>query len=83
MSVPLQANKQIEVVPYRRRYARAVSELFHHSVHQIQHERYNAAQLNAWSQAPRSSQHWHLRLSRSQAWIILVTDAVSLSKICA
>ncbi|ESE41884.1 GNAT family N-acetyltransferase [Shewanella decolorationis] len=82
MSVPLQAKKQIEVIPYQRSYARAVSELFHYCVRQIQHERYNAAQLNAWSQAPRSSQHWHLRLSRSQAWIILVTDAASLSKIC-
>lgn len=78
-----QTDKQIEVVAYHRRYASAVSQLFHHCVQQIQHERYNAVQLMAWSQAPRSSKHWHLRLSRSQAWIILVTDGASLTKICA
>ncbi|MFB2651750.1 GNAT family N-acetyltransferase [Shewanella seohaensis] len=83
MSAANSIEKPVEVIPYQRRYARAVSELFHQCVHQIQHERYNAAQLKAWSQSPRSSQHWHLRLSRSQAWIILVTDAAGLSKICA
>ena len=78
-----QTNEKIEVVAYQRCYASAVSQLFHHCVHQIQHERYTTAQLNAWSPSPRSSKHWHLRLSRSQAWIILVTDALSLTKICA
>ncbi len=72
-----------EVIPYQRHYAREISELFHHCVQHIRHERYNAMQLQAWSQAPRSAKHWHLRLSRSRAWLILVTDEVSLSKICA
>lgn len=72
----------IEIVPYQSKYARQVSELFHFCVHNIKHERYPPVLLNAWSQAPRSAKHWHLRLSRSQAWIILVTDAASFTKIC-
>ncbi|WP_372933246.1 GNAT family N-acetyltransferase [Shewanella putrefaciens] len=74
--------RQVEIQPYQPKYAQAISELFHLCVHNIKHERYSQTQLNAWSKAPRSAKHWHLRLSRSQAWIILVTSAESLSKIC-
>ncbi|MGL5391701.1 MAG: GNAT family N-acetyltransferase [Shewanella sp.] len=49
-----------------------MSELFHLAVQQIQHERYPKALLNAWSAAPRSAKHWQLRLTRTQAWVLLV-----------
>lgn len=82
MPTAISPNQQFKIVAYQRRYACAVSQLFHLCVQQIRHGRYNAAQLKAWSQAPRSSQHWHLRLSRSQAWVLLLTDGMSLTKIC-
>lgn len=72
----------IEIVPYQSKYASAVSELFHLCVHNIKHERYPQVLLNAWSHAPRSAKHWHLRLTRSQAWTLVVTDPTSLNKIC-
>ncbi|MGL4516627.1 MAG: GNAT family N-acetyltransferase [Shewanella sp.] len=69
-------NDAIHIVPFEAKYARQVSELFHLAVQQIQHERYPKALLNAWSAAPRSDKHWQLRLGRTQAWILLVKEAL-------
>lgn len=62
------------VIPYGPEYALQVSRLYHSSVQAIDETYYNAAQKQAWSRAPRSAYHWHKRLSRSQAWLMVETE---------
>ncbi|NLQ22923.1 GNAT family N-acetyltransferase [Shewanella sp. S-1] len=78
----MMAFEQFEIQPYQSCYAREVSELFHLCVHSITHVRYSQAQLMAWSAAPRSAKHWHLRLSRSKAWVVLAIDEATASSVC-
>lgn len=59
------------ICPYHRHYADDIRALFHLSVRSIVHPRYSEQQLSAWSAAPRSAKHWHLRLTRSKAWLLL------------
>ncbi|MCL1068530.1 GNAT family N-acetyltransferase [Shewanella olleyana] len=66
-------NANLSIVAFSPEFAKPVSQLVHDCVQSIDHPRYNAAQLNAWSSAPRSKKHWQQRLQRSQSWL-LVTD---------
>jgi putative acetyltransferase len=60
---------------YHSCYAQQISQLFHLSVSQINHPRYNSCQLNAWSSAPRSAKHWKNQLKRKQTWLFLDTNS--------
>lgn len=62
---------RFRVVPYQKQYAAQISLLFHLAVQGISSRHYSDAQLKAWSYQPRSSRYWHLRLSRSQTWVVL------------
>ncbi|MCH1931575.1 GNAT family N-acetyltransferase [Shewanella sp. A25] len=76
------AHSKISIVPYQRQYAREISDLYHICVQHIRHERYSELQLNAWSRSPRSAKHWDLRLKRSKAWVLLLTDEISQRNRC-
>ena len=60
-----------EIVPYSAQYAEAISQLYHDAIHGITHPRYSHEQLCAWSAHPRSKRHWHQRLSRSFARLVI------------
>lgn len=62
------------VIPYQAGYALQVSRLYHNAVQQIAECHYSAAQKQAWSAAPRSTYHWHKRLTRSAAWLMVDTE---------
>jgi putative acetyltransferase len=64
-----------QVIRYHSSYAQQISQLFHLSVSQISHPRYNSFQLNAWSSAPRSTKHWQNQLKRKQTWLYLDTNS--------
>ncbi|QQX81704.1 GNAT family N-acetyltransferase [Shewanella sp. KX20019] len=61
----------LKIIPYRKCYALQVSQLFHLAINAIEEGVYSAAEKQAWSFAPRSSYHWHKRLSRSKAWLMV------------
>jgi putative acetyltransferase len=56
-------------------YAALISKLFHHAVSSIRHPRYNQAQLQAWSKAPRSARHWRNQLKYGKTWLMLELPA--------
>jgi ribosomal protein S18 acetylase RimI-like enzyme len=60
---------------YHSSYAQQISQLFHLSVSQINHPRYNSCQLNAWSSAPRSAKHWQNQLKRKQTWLFIEANS--------
>jgi putative acetyltransferase len=66
---------QYRLVPFKKndacQYAAQISTLFHHAVNSIHHPRYNLAQLQAWSKAPRSTRHWHNQLKYGKTWLML------------
>lgn len=61
----------LKLIPYRKEYAAAVSDVVHTAINQITDDVYSAEERMAWSFAPRSSYHWHKRLSRSQTWLMI------------
>lgn len=60
-----------KIFAYHPSFTGQISHLFHLSVSQIVHPRYNPSQLNAWSQAPRSMKHWQNILKGKQTWLWL------------
>ncbi|BAJ01340.1 GNAT family N-acetyltransferase [Shewanella violacea] len=64
------------VIPYQAAYALSVSQIFHEAIHAIDDLQYSPAHKAAWSAKPRSSYHWHKRLSRSRAWIVVDTSQI-------
>ncbi|MCF1427694.1 MAG: GNAT family N-acetyltransferase [Shewanella sp.] len=62
---------RFQIKPFDKVYAGQVSVLFHCAVHAIDGRHYSSAQLNAWSSQPRSAKYWELRLTRTQAWVML------------
>ncbi|MBV7317126.1 GNAT family N-acetyltransferase [Shewanella sp. NIFS-20-20] len=63
------AQPRFQIIAYDKRYAFAISQLFHQAVRAIDHSGYRSQHLMAWSSAPRSARHWHQRLSRTQTWL--------------
>lgn len=61
----------LRIIPYSKCYALQVSQLFHLAINAIDDDVYSFAEKQAWSFAPRSSYHWHKRLSRSKAWLMI------------
>ncbi|ABZ75927.1 GCN5-related N-acetyltransferase [Shewanella halifaxensis HAW-EB4] len=61
----------LKLIPYRKEYAAEVSVVAHIAINQISDDVYSAEERTAWSFAPRSSYHWHKRLSRSQTWLMI------------
>ena len=59
------------VIPYQTEYATSVSQLFHDAIHGIDEEYYSFEDKSAWSSKPRSAYHWHKRMSRSKAWLMI------------
>ena len=64
------------VIPYQADYAQSVSQIFHEAIHAIDDECYCAAHKAAWSAKPRSAYHWHKRLTRSKAWLVIDTRSM-------
>ncbi len=62
---------QLSLIPYRACYAQSVSQIFHDAIHYIDDEIYSKEQKRAWSPKPRSSYHWHKRLTRSKTWLVV------------
>lgn len=60
------------VIPYQKQFAPQIAGIYHQAVHGIDTSIYNHEERAAWSYKPRSAQYWHYRLSRSQAWLLLV-----------
>lgn len=61
----------LSIIPYQKAYAASVSQLFHDAIHAITDEAYSLPQRQAWSRGPRSTYHWHKRLSNSQTWLMV------------
>jgi len=68
----------LSVVPYQSKFAAQVSLIFHHAIEHIPETMYPIEQKQAWSFAPRSAYHWHKRMSRTQAWLV-VDDSLLLN----
>ena len=64
------------VIPYRAAYAQSISQLFHDAIHAIDEAQYSLADKSAWSAKPRSAYHWHKRMTRSKAWLVIDTRAM-------
>lgn len=62
---------RLSLIPYRAGYARSVSQIFHDAIRQIDEDVYTPEQKCAWSPRPRSAYHWHKRLTRSRAWLVV------------
>lgn len=61
----------LRIISYSKRYAVQVSHLFHLAINAIDDDVYSLAEKQAWSHSPRSSYHWHKRLSRSKTWLMI------------
>ncbi|PKH54239.1 GNAT family N-acetyltransferase [Shewanella sp. Choline-02u-19] len=61
----------LRIIPYSKCYAVQVSHLFHLAINVIADDVYSIAEKQAWSSSPRSGYHWHKRLSRSKAWLMI------------
>ncbi|MCL1139710.1 GNAT family N-acetyltransferase [Shewanella pneumatophori] len=68
----------LTLIPYQKAYAQDVANLCHLAIQSISEAIYSADEKFAWSFAPRSPYHWHKRLSKSQAWLV-VDSAKSIS----
>ncbi|MCL1093681.1 GNAT family N-acetyltransferase [Shewanella kaireitica] len=61
----------LKIIPYHKHYAAQVSQLFHLAINAIDEDVYPKIEQQAWSYSPRSSYHWHKRLTRSKTWLMI------------
>lgn len=75
--MPLQHEKVIRLRAYRQRDARAITELFHETVHTINRRDYNEAQVQAWAPLPIDYARWRARLQRTRPLVAEFAGEIS------
>ncbi|GIU46117.1 N-acetyltransferase [Shewanella sairae] len=60
-----------KLIPYQKDYAADIAVLSHLAIRNIADDQYSVEETSAWSFAPRSSYHWHKRLSQSKTWLMI------------
>ncbi len=71
---------RLSLIPYSAGYAPSVSRIFHEAIGQIDDGLYTPEQKSAWSPKPRSAYHWHKRLTRSRAWLVVDEAIIEASR---
>lgn len=61
----------LKIIPYHKQYTAQVSQLFHLAINAIDEDVYPKIEQQAWSYSPRSSYHWHKRLTQSKTWLMI------------
>ncbi|WP_286240733.1 GNAT family N-acetyltransferase [Neptuniibacter halophilus] len=59
----------IRIRPFQSRYARPISDLFHHAVHSINPAIYSLQQQEAWAPTPPDYAEWATRLEQTRPFI--------------
>lgn len=75
--MPLQHEKVIRLRAYQQCDARAITDLFHETVHTINRRDYSEAQVQAWAPLPIDYAAWEARLQRTRPLVAEVAGEIA------